>query len=154
MFMATLPVKKFLAMTRFQLNEEQGCLAMSNESAIFKKKVHHILSLTYHGLYNVPGKIKYDELFIEVSVTEGLSTFDFDKLTRLVVGAHDLCVRLVIKASGPRLVKLYFTSGRNRTGLIQDRHPTIEEAIEQIRSLGVRPQDRYTETESKDAQGN
>ena len=39
-------------------------------------------------------------------VNDGMSTFDFSGLTRLVIAAHDNCVRASIYQSGPRMLKV------------------------------------------------
>lgn len=57
-----------------------------------------------------------------------LSTYDFDKLTRLVFLAHDRCVRAEVTHSGPRMVRICIWQ-RERQGNIAERHPTIEEAL-------------------------
>lgn len=62
-----------------------------------------------------------------------LSTFDFDYLTRLVVLAHDACVRLEIVSSRPGTVGLMLHKRSCRSGNMFDRHPTIEEAIGSMR---------------------
>lgn len=63
-----------------------------------------------------------------------LATFDFDKLTRLVVMAHDRCIRATVMASGPRMVGIGL-SKRSREGCFAERHPTMEEAIARCRGV-------------------
>lgn len=99
-----------------------------------KEKTERVLAVAYSGLHNVPGKIKHDDLLIEVCVPAQLSTFDFDTLTRLVVLSHDQCVRLSVTNGGPRKVKLMFHDRIAREGQMHERHPTIEEAIPKIRA--------------------
>lgn len=96
-------------------------------------RVVDILALAYHGKHHIPGRVKADSFMCEVNVPGTLSTFDFDTLTRLVVGAHDACVRLTVGSSGPGRVKLMFHL-RAREGRTSERHPTMEDAIAQIRS--------------------
>ena len=57
-----------------------------------------------------------------------LSTFGDDALTRLVIGAHDLGMRLAVTASGVARLHLRLTT-RTRTGGNHERHPTIEQAL-------------------------
>jgi hypothetical protein len=66
-------------------------------------------------------------------VYDGLSTFDFDYLTRLVVLAHDRCVRVAIVSSAPRRLGLTLHRRAGREGAMHERHPTIEEAVERMR---------------------
>lgn len=65
-----------------------------------------------------------------------LSTFDVDALTRLVVIAHDRCCRIQIAPAGPRHIQIG-VSPRSRDGDVSRRHPTIEQAIADVR--GVQP---------------
>lgn len=62
----------------------------------------------------------------------GLATWDFSELTRLVLGAHDRCIRLDIdaRARGYLALKMW---PRKREGNISERHPTIEQAIAYFR---------------------
>lgn len=72
---------------------------------------------------------------IKTSAYSGqLSTFDFDYLTRLVVMAHDRCIRAEIIASGPQRVGIALFQRHKRDGDISQRHPTIEDAVRWIRN--------------------
>ncbi|WP_017993889.1 hypothetical protein [Rhizobium leguminosarum] len=74
----------------------------------------------------------------KVSVrASGLATFDFDQLTRLVVGAHDNCIRLEVSPSGPRMLMLRMWPRQKRSGQMHERHPTIEEAISDFRRMSA-----------------
>ena len=54
-----------------------------------------------------------------------LSTFDFDRLTRLVITAHAYAVRIEIESSGPRLVKIVAHRRSHEAEGINERHPTL-----------------------------
>ncbi len=67
---------------------------------------------------------------VEVSVySGGWSTFDYSRLTGLVVRAHDEMIRVEVRPSGPRRIKFAMWKRHTRTGSMSERHPTIEEAI-------------------------
>lgn len=54
-----------------------------------------------------------------------LSTFDFNRLTQLVIIAHRYCVRIEITSSGPRMVRI-IAHRRSRTETsITKRHPGL-----------------------------
>lgn len=59
-----------------------------------------------------------------------------DLLTRLVVMAHNSCIRVVLASSGPRMVGIILHKRESREGSISDRHPTIWEAIDTIAKRG------------------
>lgn len=60
-----------------------------------------------------------------------LSTFDTDALTRLVILAHDLAIRVEIRPAMHNVRVL--AHQRTREGSLMHRHPTIEEAIADVR---------------------
>lgn len=93
-----------------------------------------LLCKVFHGEHHAPERIYAFGRGIKCNAeSHRLSTFDFDYLTRLVVLAHDACVRVEIVSSGPGRIGLVLHKRAGRTGSSYDRHPTIEEAIERVR---------------------
>lgn len=93
-----------------------------------------LLCEVFHGEHHAPDRIYAFGRGIKCSAeSHRLSTFDFDYLTRLVVLAHDACVRVEVVSSGPGRIGLVLHKRAGRTGSSYDRHPTIEEAIERVR---------------------
>ncbi len=97
-----------------------------------KEKVEAVLDEVYNGLHHLPNKLKDHGHYFELNHYGDLATFDFSQLTILVLAAHKYCVRVSVKSSGRGLVKLLFHD-RKREGSMSQRHPTIEDAIEQYR---------------------
>ena len=58
----------------------------------------------------------------------GLSTFDFDELTGLVIHAHKELVRVSIIPSGPRMLGIMLFK-RHADGGMSERHPGIADLI-------------------------
>lgn len=62
-----------------------------------------------------------------------IATYDTDALTRLVVLAHDRCVRLDVSPHTFQHLRVGMWTRSCREGRLFDRHPTIEGAIAAIR---------------------
>ncbi len=93
-----------------------------------------LLCEVFHGEHHTPDRIYAFGRGIKCNVFGSqMATFDFDYLTRLVVLAHDRCVRVEIAPSGPGRVGLALFKRAGRDGSIYDRHPTMEQALERIR---------------------
>ncbi len=94
-------------------------------------RIEQVLADAYRGIHHVkPGEIKkFADDHWEVSVYEDISTYDYDVLTRLVLAAHKYAVRVSIKSSGPRLLKLTLFARKRDAGMTE-RHPTIQQAID------------------------
>lgn len=90
-----------------------------------------------HGFHHISGKFEEWGSGIEINTTHGrLATFDFDGLTRLVVLAHDRCIRAEIRPSGPGLIKIILHKRHIREGRQSEKHPTLEDNISRIRGTG------------------
>jgi hypothetical protein len=82
------------------------------------------------GFHHVTGEFKAFGEGIAVSDTHGRwATFDYDRLTRLVVLAHDRMIRVDLVPSGPGRVGFTFWKRHTREGSMFERHPTMEQAI-------------------------
>jgi hypothetical protein len=90
------------------------------------------------GIYNVRAnweKAEFHPRFLRVTIAcPAWATFDFSELTRLVIAAHDACLRLQI-APVSRGYMAVFLSPREREGGMAVRHPTIEQAIADFRGV-------------------
>lgn len=90
------------------------------------------------GPWNVPVKWeRVDWSFgggVRFTLRRGsLATFDFDHLTRLVILAHDRCIRVSVEPRSFQYLAICMWP-RKEAGALHDRHPTIEEAIERLRA--------------------
>ena len=82
----------------------------------------------FRGAHHCP-EIKEYGTGWKVAAHCGLSSFDFEDLTRLVFLAHDMCVRIEIIQSGPRRIGIAMWQRRARDGSSMERHPTIDQAL-------------------------
>lgn len=102
-------------------------------------KVADLLDDVFDGIYHLESnlnKVNWDcEYYIKINLTmHSLSTYDFSILTDLVILCHDRCLRCELQAVAPKVIKLQFHQ-RQREGSIFEKHPTIEEAINRVRSF-------------------
>lgn len=61
-----------------------------------------------------------------------LATYDFNKLTKLVIMAHDQCIRVSIQPHAFKTMRIAIWK-RKREGTVSERHPTLEQAIDFFR---------------------
>lgn len=58
-----------------------------------------------------------------------LSTWDDDKLTRIVIASHKYGIRAEVDNHGMRGVKILLHNRASREGFLHKRHPTIETVL-------------------------
>mgnify|MGYP001579128917 CR=1 FL=1 len=100
------------------------------------------------GIYHIEDilDVSFAGTSVSVPIFHSMATYDWADLTRLVILAHDRCVRVEIRSelvpyrsesdeSGKHEVPalVLYLSGRVRGGDWLHGHPTIEEAIERVR---------------------
>jgi hypothetical protein len=102
---------------------------------VTKEQAVSFFAELFGGEHHIPNGLKPYGSGWKVSCYGDLSTFDFDRLTRLVFLAHDRCVRAVVEQSGPRMVGIVIWQRAKREGSICERHPTIEQALEMWRKF-------------------
>lgn len=117
------------------IRKDLGC-AMSP----FGELVADILGAVYGGIYHMDVRAlrRADwscTYYIRVAIRPGnFATFDGSSLTQLVILAHDAAVRVNVGPAGPGRLALEFWP-RRREGRMSERHPTIEDAVEQARAI-------------------
>ena len=88
----------------------------------------------FFGENHIPDEIKrYGNGAWRVACKTPMATSDYDELTRLVVMAHDRCIRVEIVPNG---MNRYFIAiwKRSREGGLMESHPTMEDAVKRIRA--------------------
>jgi hypothetical protein len=104
--------------------------------------VANLLNDVWCGIYHIEDsalrKIDWtNEDFIRLSIYGGLNSYDDDKLTQLVILAHDYCLRLEINPCNFNHLELLFHQ-RDRVADFYHRMPTMEDHLEQIRKYHPR----------------
>lgn len=102
----------------------------------FGEKVADLLGNVFLGIYHLNRSAlrnaEWDnKTFISINYDGGMGTYDGDILTRLVLLAHDMCVRVEIQPN-MRYLKLVFHP-RQREGSISEKHPTLESHVAGLR---------------------
>jgi len=96
-----------------------------------------LLSELFFGFHHVDAKrIKEFGNGITYNTTASFSTFDFDKLTRLVLLSHKHCIRASIIPSGFGYIKIALHKRHLRAGQMHERHPDLNGLIEMCKVLG------------------
>jgi hypothetical protein len=88
------------------------------------------------AIYNIPTNWKKMQRIgdrgIIVSIrTSGLSTYDWDELTGIVIAAHKELVRVSVMPGGPKMLTIMLVK-RQATGEMSQRHPDIDDLISRI----------------------
>lgn len=93
-----------------------------------KEEAIAFFSEFYRGEHHFPSDIKPFGEGWSMSHMGDLSTYDGDELTRLVLLAHEKCIRVEIDSGGPRRVRISIWK-REREGAMHTRHPTIDQVL-------------------------
>lgn len=102
-----------------------------------QRECFNLLCDVFHGEHHAPERIYAWGRGIKCSAyNQGFATYDFDYLTRLVVMAHDRCIRVEIMSSSPGRIGIVLHKRAGRSNGVAERHPTIEQAINRIRGIG------------------
>lgn len=92
------------------------------------------------GFHHVCGEFKEFGYGIKVHhYGGGFATFDYSRLTGLVVLAHDRMIRVEVIPSGPGRIGFGLWKRHSREGRMSERHPTIEDAISMHRPQEAQP---------------
>lgn len=100
-----------------------------------KEQAKEFFSEFYNGEHHIPGfePKPYGLGWIIIHDRGDLATFDFNQLTKLVVMAHDKCIRTSVEEHSKNAVKIAIWK-REREGSMSDRHPDLESHIKTLRS--------------------
>lgn len=105
--------------------------------AMSKAEAVAFFSAFYGGEHHIPGYSAGVKPFgpfgWRVSHSGDLSTYDCNELTRLVFMAHDRCIRVSVKQSGPRRVGIVIFKRVRVADNSYARHPSLADAVEKWR---------------------
>lgn len=121
-------------------DNSRGWNAAPEKLSLFQAQVFDILGIAGGGIYNAPiawDAVEWSYGFRGLAVPwrdgNDLSTFDYSPLTMMVLLCHEARIRLAVRTHGPRHFLLVFHP-REATGGIGVRHPSIDEAVANLRA--------------------
>ena len=82
----------------------------------------------FGGKHHFPSKIKEWGNGWCINSRYDLATYDGNTLTRLVLMAHEKCIRVELLSAGLHGIKIILHK-RQRDGRLFERHPTIEQVL-------------------------
>lgn len=97
-----------------------------------KEQATKFFAAFYGGEHHIPSDVKSFGYGWTVTQYGEIATYDFNSMTRLVVMAHDLSVRVEVSGHKKNELRIAIWK-RKREGTIDERHPQMETAIAQIR---------------------
>lgn len=109
----------------------------------FDERITKVVDYAFGGWHHVNYQkhgVSASNPWCKFSVYSGsLSTYDYDRLTRLVLAAHKWSVRAEIVQSGPRLLGIWLHCRVPDNGTKEqnwsEKHPTIGQLIQQAAEL-------------------
>ncbi len=109
---------------------------------ITKEEAIDFFSEFYFGAHHIPGdspKTVGNHGWAVMHNLGELATFDYNGLTRLVLMAHDKCIRVSISPVRNGIMKIMIHRRSREDKSIFGGHPTIEQAIEFYNSKKAKP---------------
>lgn len=110
----------------------------------FQDRARAVIDDVFGGEHHVQS-LQWNERHCKfLTYSPDLATFDFSELTRIVVAAHDHCVRVSVGNGGPRRLRIHIYD-RARTSEhdpLCAAHPTLERHVQAIREGGSRAMQR------------
>jgi hypothetical protein len=97
------------------------------------EEAREFFAALFYGEHHITSEIKPIGRGWSITTHGDISTYDFNGMTRLVLLAHDRCIRASIDTAGMKL-RIRIHKRHTREGDMTERHPTIEEAITTIRA--------------------
>lgn len=109
------------------------------------KNVADLLGELFHGIYHLDmsqlRKVDWGNSYCIEFLLGGktISTCDYDELTRLVFLAHHMAIRVELSPYAFKYIMLRFHQ-RNRDGDFSQRHPSLEEAVNEFKNQVTIPE--------------
>lgn len=103
---------------------------MNEETLTFAERAECVMAACFRGLHNHRGKLERHERYWIATCHHSLSSYDSNDLTRLVLAAHKFHVRVEVQPANIKVLRIMLHDRQREGTATWDRHPTIEDAIE------------------------
>lgn len=99
-----------------------------------KQEAIEFFSALFNGEHHIPKSLKEFGYGWSVDMGNDFSTYDFNLMTKLVVLAHDRCIRATIQGKSKNTVTIgIHKRDRAKAGSMCEFHPELEDAVKSIR---------------------
>jgi hypothetical protein len=111
---------------------------IDNVSSASLDKFAQVVNYTFGGWHHVRNRKDHNGgKTVSFNIGNGIATYDFNELTKLVLVCHLHSIRAEIQQAGPHQLKIFLSA---RSPMVEgmkfwERHPTLEHLKEQIESL-------------------
>lgn len=102
----------------------------------FAEKIELFIDYVFGGRHRTFA-VEQKEVCYYIKFWDNLATWDGNKLTKIVVAAHDLGLRVDAEPNGMRGMRLMVHNRALREGRTMERHPTLEQHLEEIGRVSV-----------------
>lgn len=101
-----------------------------------------IINIAFGGTHHIKSIKPYSGHGLTFLVYGTLSTWDDNRLTKLVIAAHHQCVRVDIAPANPGYIRIRMWKRIRKDNVypIMNTHPTLEE---HLKLLKLNPEDEY-----------
>lgn len=96
----------------------------------FEEKIELFIDYVFGGRHHTRS-VKFAEVCYFIKFYQNLTTWDGNTLTKVVVAAHDLGLRVDAEPNGMLGMRLMIHNRKQRNGLVEG-HPTLEQHLQRI----------------------
>ena len=97
----------------------------------FAEKIELFIDYVFGGRHHTHSVELKDGVLYIIKFWDNLATWDDNKLTKIVVAAHDLGLRVDAQPNGMRGMRLMIHNRAQRESIVRG-HPTLEQHLEKI----------------------
>lgn len=96
----------------------------------FAEKIELFIDYVFGGRHHTRS-VEFAEVCYFIKFYQALTTWDGNTLTKIVVAAHDLGLRVDAEPNGMRGMRVMVHNRKQRNGLVEG-HPTLEQHLQRI----------------------